>query len=107
MIHAIRLAAWATGTSVAVLLLTPAAAAATFPAPDGPTQPNTTVQLIEVAVPVPVDDTTSEAIQMAVAAALGATVAAAVRVRRSRRQSPDTGTSSMIDITDIVQSVPR
>ncbi len=91
-----RLAGWMIGTAAVTLLLTPVPAAATRPAPDGPTQPQTVVQRVEVPIPVPVDDATVELIQMGIAAALGASIAAGATATRLRRRLRSTA----IDITD-------
>ena len=93
-----QLAGWIAGTAVAVLVLTPGPAAATRPIPDGPFQ-NPTVM---VPVTVPADDTTDEAVQMAMAGALGAAAATAFRSRRVRHRDADS-TDGFIDLTDTVR----
>jgi MYXO-CTERM domain-containing protein len=103
MTRTVRYAAWIIGTSVATMLLaTPAAATTNRPAREATNQSQTVIQLVEVPVAAPVDDTTTEAAQMTIAAALGAAVAVAVRRRRSRQQPARTA-PSIIDITDTVR----
>ncbi len=70
-----RLAGWLTGPTLTALLVTPTAASATGPAPDGPSRPQVVVEQVPVPVKVPVDDRTAEAVQMGTAAALGAAIA--------------------------------
>jgi hypothetical protein len=91
--------------AAAVFFATPAAAAATWPAPDGAAQPPVFIQLVEVPLAVPVDDTTAEVIQMEVAAVLGAAIAALAVAARRRRPTHRDGPAT-IDITDTVQ-LPR
>ncbi len=73
--------------AAAVLVLAPAAASASYPPPD------TTNQMLDRAQPVEIhvqsDSTAHDAVQMAVAIALGASVATAVR--RRRPPDPDLG----------------
>jgi hypothetical protein len=100
MNHIARLAGCLAGTAFTVLLLTPAAASATVPAPDGPAQPRAGIERVEVPMPVPVDDSTAEAVQMAVAAALGAAIATAATAARRRRGRTENG---LIDLTGAAQ----
>jgi hypothetical protein len=72
-------AAAAAVAAVAALTIAPHAASATRPAPDGPAN---LVQRIEV----PVDDTSSEALQMIVAMAFGVVVATAAHRRSGHRR---------------------
>lgn len=103
MTHTVRYATWITGTSVATLLLaTPAAATTNRPAREETNQSQTVIQFVDVPVAVPVDETTNEAAQMAIAAALGAAVAVATR-RRGSRHHPTRTAPSIIDITDTVR----
>jgi hypothetical protein len=95
-----RLAGCVAGTAVTVILITPAAASATVPAPDGPEQPRAGIERVEVPVRVPVDDSTTEALQMAAAAALGAAIATVATAARRRRGRTETG---LIDLTDAVR----
>jgi hypothetical protein len=93
---------WITGVVAAALLSTPVAPAAAKPEDPPKPQPSGTI-VRRIEIPVPVDDTTTEAIQMAVAAALAAALAAGttrVRIRNSRRGGTGSG---LIDITDTVQ----
>ncbi len=100
-----RLAGWLTGPTLTALLVTPTAASATGPAPDGPSRPQVVVEQVPVPVKVPVDDRTAEAVQMGTAAALGAaiatiaTIAAAARRRRTRPSPAGTGA---VDSSDTV-----
>jgi hypothetical protein len=93
--------------AAATLFMTPATAAAIRPPPpDGPTQPQAVVERVEVPVSVPVDDHTAEAVQMAIAAILGAAAASAARLRRRAHRPTGTETETgtgLIDITDVVQ----
>jgi hypothetical protein len=89
--------------AAAVFFAIPAAAAAAWPAPDGTAEPPAVIQLVQVPVAVPVDDTTAEVIQMEVAAALGATIATIVMAARRRRPT-HYGGSGTIDISDTLQS---
>jgi hypothetical protein len=103
MTRTVRCATWITGTSVATLLLaTPAAATTNRPAREETNQSPTVIQLVDIPVAVPVDDTTKEVAQMTIAAALGAAVAVATRRRRSRHHATRTA-PSIIDITDTVR----
>lgn len=91
-------ATWIFGMAVGTLFVaTPAAAVTNRPASDETNRPQPMIQRVEV----PVDDTTDEAAQMTLAAALGAAVAAAVRRRPSGRSPARTGTGT-IDITATV-----
>jgi hypothetical protein len=91
-----RYATWTIGIAVGALLV-PAPAAARPPRePVGHSQ--TVIQRVEV----PVDDTTDEAAQMTIAAALGVAIGAVARRRRTRLQPAAMGTG-MIDITDTVR----
>lgn len=108
MTNIARRLGWVSTVAATTLFITPVAAAASFPAPDGPTSPQAVVQRIEVPVPVPVDDKTAEALQMAIAAAFGAAAASVARRRRPHRSPTNTETGTgLIDITDTVQPYHR
>jgi hypothetical protein len=96
-----RLSGWVIGVSAAAVLALPAAATAR-PDPFEPPAPDSHVN--QVPVPVPVGDSADEAIQMGIAAVLGAAaaVAAGAATRRLRRtHQPRT---SIIDLTHSAQS---
>jgi hypothetical protein len=99
---------WLAAAAVGAALGGPAPpAAARRPDPPEPTT-GTIVRTVEVPVPVPIHDWATEAVQMSVAASLGATVGAvlagrATALRLRRRSPPGTG---LIDITDVVQPGP-
>jgi hypothetical protein len=98
-----RRASWLTGTAAATVFLLPAGPAVAKPY--DPPMPPSAVYLVEVPVPVrvPVDDTIAEGLQMAVAAALGATLAAVTATRMHRRRRPLNTDAGIIDITSTVQ----
>ncbi|WP_245665954.1 hypothetical protein [Actinoplanes subtropicus] len=62
------------------------------------------VEVRLVRVPVPTRDWAAETVQMSVAAALGAIVAARATAARQRRRKPPPPGPGLIDITDVVRS---
>jgi hypothetical protein len=83
----------------AVFMFSPHAAASRMPPrPDDTSRTPVVVERVEV--PVPVDDTAAEVVQMNLAAALAAVVAAAVTKARLRRRFEHSAPSAVIDITD-------
>jgi hypothetical protein len=96
MARTARIGGWlaAAAASVSIWAARPAAAQPDPPEPAS----DTIVRTVEI--PVPVHDPTAEAVQMAVAAVLGAVVATGATAARLRRRSPP-GTG-LIDITDTV-----
>src|SRR4051794_33020216 len=83
----------------AVLVFAPhAAASRTPPRPDDTARAPVVVERVEV--PVPVDDTATEVVQMNLAAAVAAVIAAAVTKARLRRRWEHPSASAVIDITD-------
>jgi hypothetical protein len=92
---------WLAAAAVGASLVGPAPpAAARQPDPPEPTT-GTVIPTVEVLVPVPIHDRATEAVQMGLAAALGAALAAGATAARLRRRLPP-GTG-LIDITDAVQ----
>jgi hypothetical protein len=80
------------GVGAAIVVLTPAPANATRPLPEPPI-----TRWVEVEVPV--DDTLAELVQMHVAAAVGAAIAArATALRLRRRQSALRPPGGLIDL---------
>ena len=80
--------AGALGAATVALIATPGTAAASFPAPDGPTWPPGMIELVQVPIQVPVDDRAAELLQMQIAAMVGAAVAALITAARRRRSAP-------------------
>ena len=80
--------------TAAIVLATPSGTAAMPPRPANPSGVPVIVERVEV--PVPVDDTSAEILQMALAAAIAA-AATQGRLRRPRHRPT---TSQIIDITD-------
>jgi len=62
------------------------------------------VRLVEV--PVPTRDWPAETVQMSIAAALGAIIAARATAARQRRRRPPPPGPGFIDLTDVVRSGP-
>jgi hypothetical protein len=94
------LTGWMLGGAAAILLATPTTAAATRPPPDPPL-PAQTVQVVKI--PVPVNDTRTEAIHLVIAAAAGAALAATAITRRRRHDDIVVGTDARtIDLTSTV-----
>lgn len=60
------------------------------------------VRLVEV--PVPTRDWPAETVQMSIAAALGAILAARATAARRRRREPPPPGPGLIDVTDVVRS---
>jgi hypothetical protein len=81
-------------TAAIVLASAPSGTAAMPPRPADPSGTPVIVERVEV--PVPVDDTSTEILQMALAAAIAAAVTQ-IRLRRPRHRP---ATSQIIDITD-------
>jgi hypothetical protein len=104
MTRTARIGGWlaVAAASVSIWAAQPAAAQPDPPAP----VTDATVRVVEIPVPVPVHDRAAEAVQMGLAAALGATLAAGATASRLRRPRtpPGTGLVGPIDITDVVQS---
>ena len=86
---------WMTGLALITLLLSPGAAAAARPPPDGPAGPYVVVKRVEV----PVHDPVADLVRMQIAAALGATVAASVTAARLRRRDRSHAGPGIIDLT--------
>jgi hypothetical protein len=96
MTPTVRYAIWTVGIAAGALLApAPAGAATNRPPRPEVDHSQTVIERVEV----PVDDTTDEAAQMTIAAALGAAIAVVARRRRPRHQSAVAGTG-LIDITD-------
>lgn len=99
---------WLAAAAVSASLIGSAEPAAARPDPPEPAT-DVTVRVVEIPKPVPVHDRAAEAVQMGLAAALGAALAGGATAARLHRhpssgsRHPPSGTG-LIDITDVVQS---
>ena len=89
---------YAAGAAAATILVISSPAAAASPRPEDTSRTPVVVERVEM--PVPVDDTTAELVQMQLAAAVAAVIAAATTKARLRRRYQHPTGSAVIDITD-------
>jgi hypothetical protein len=89
---------YAAGAVAGTILMFSSPAAAASPRPEDTSGTPVVVERVEV--PVPVDDTVAEVVQMQLAAAVAAILAAATTKARLRRRYQHPTGSAVIDITD-------